>query len=101
MSEKLYVSISGRQIHTEPKPFPWEFAIEATPETERVMRRLFRQIEDVEWTNFTRAHLPIIPYHLDKENHMIDRRVMKLYALVHEYGDEETKRFIEELPYFR
>lgn len=101
MARKLYVSVSGRQIHAAPRPFPWEFAIEADSGTEFVIRRLFRQIEEAEWTNFLRAHLPAIPYHLDKENHQIDRRVMKLYAIVHEYGDAETKQFIEEMPYFR
>ncbi|SIT85764.1 transposase [Edaphobacillus lindanitolerans] len=101
MTAKLYVSISGRQIHPAPHPYPWEFEIEANRKTELMMRSLFSQIDNVEWSNFLRAHLPAIPYHLDKENHEIDRRVAKLYAIVHEYGDEETKRFVEELPFFR
>ena len=34
------------------------------------------------------------------ENDEIDKRLMKIYALVHEYGDDDTKAFVEQLPYF-
>lgn len=101
MTNKLYVSIIHRQVYPSPHAAPWEFAIEADSSVEDVFSRLFGQISDVELDNFIRAHLPAIPYHLDKENDQIDRRTMKLYALVHEFGDEESKKFVESLPFFR
>ncbi len=101
MKNKLYVSILHRQVYPAPSAAPWEFAIEADSRVEEAFSKLFSQISDVEFNNFVRSHLPFIPYHLDKENHQIDLRTMKLYALVHEFGDEESKKFVESLPYFR
>uniref|UniRef100_UPI0020C0D413 transposase n=1 Tax=Lysinibacillus sp. D4A3_S15 TaxID=2941227 RepID=UPI0020C0D413 len=60
----------------------------------------FQQMQLLEISNSWRAQLPYIQYHLDRENDEIDFRLMKIYALVHEYGGEETKSFVQQLPYF-
>ena len=77
------------------------FAIKLEPYKARVFQKLFQQIYSLEGKNAFRAHLPYIPYNLDELNHDIDRRYKKIYALIHEYGDDETKEFIEQLSYFQ
>lgn len=98
--ETLYVSISDQRLYRYPDESPWEFKIEVDREMVPVFQQLFSQINNIEFANFWRAHLPYVPYHMDKENDQIDYRTKKLYALVHEYGDQESKEFIEQLPYF-
>ncbi len=41
-----------------------------------------------------------IAIHFDEQNDEVDKRLMKLYALIHEYGDQDTKKFIEQMPYY-
>lgn len=98
--QPIYVSVSHHQLIQHPEESPWEFKIEVEREFLPVFEKIFNQIEDIEVKNFLRAHLPYIPYHLDKENDKLDLRTKKLYALIHEFGDEETKKFVEKLPYF-
>jgi len=65
-----------------------------------LFEKLFLQLNSLEFDNIVRAHLPYIPYHLDESNDEIDIRMKKIYALIHEFGDEHTKDFVEQLPYF-
>lgn len=98
---KVYVSISKRQLYLYPDESPWEFEVVANREIIPVFRKLFEQLGTVETSNFWRAHVPIKKYHHDEENDQYDRRMKKIYALIHEFGDEESKSFVEQLPYFK
>lgn len=98
---KLYVSVINHRVYSYPDDSPWEYEITIDNENVRVFHRLFEQMRGLEFRNFLRAHLPYVPYHLDSDNHNIDLRTQKVYALIHEYSDNETKKFIEALPYFR
>ncbi|MBY0223232.1 transposase [Sporosarcina sp. FSL W7-1283] len=104
MSEQkytMYVSVTNQQVLIDPHASPWEYKVEVSKEAYPVFERLFAQMDRLEFRNFLRSHLPYIPYHYDRDNHDIDRRMMKVYALIHEYTDDESKRFIEKLPFFR
>lgn len=97
----MYVSVVNQQVYAEPYSSPWEYKVQVTKQAYPVFEHLFSQVDQLEFRNFLRSHLPYIPYHYDKNNHDIDLRMMKVYALIHEFTDDETKRFIEKLPYFR
>lgn len=98
---KMYVSIMHQQIYNYPDDSPWEFEVDVEREYVPIFHRLFNQIDELEYRNFLRSHLPFLPYHYGRNNQNVDQRTMKLYALIHEFTDEKSKRFIEELPYFR
>lgn len=97
---KLYVSLTDQRVYNYPDDSPWEFEVNVTREFVPIFHRLFEQVSELEMRNFWRAHLPYIPYHYDRDNHEIDLRTQKVYAIIHEFSDEETKQFIERLPYF-
>ncbi len=97
----MYVSIVHQQVYHHPDDSPWEYEVHVTEEYVPVFHRLFHQMDRLEIRNFLRAHLPYIPYHYDQDNRDIDLRTMKVYALIHEFTDDKSKRFIEKLPYFR
>lgn len=96
----IYVSVANMSYSHVPVGAPCEFKLEMDERQAKVFKYLFKQIDSIEFHNMVRAHLPYIPYHLDSSNHEIDYRLQKVYALIHEFGDEETKRFVEQLPYF-
>lgn len=98
---KLYVSVTDQRVYHHSGDSPWEFTVKVDRDFVPVFERLFAQIDELEFRNFLRSHLPYIPYHQDRNNHDIDLRTQKVYAIIHEFTDEPTKRFIEELPYFR
>ena len=98
---KLYVSVTDQRVYNYPDDSPWEFKIEVQREFVPIFHRLFEQVNEIEFQNFLRAHLPYVPYHADRDNDKIDIRTQKIYALIHEFSDQQTKAFIEELPYFR
>lgn len=96
----MYVSIANQQVYSHKHASPWEYEVEMSRELVPVFHQLFSQMDRLEFRNFLRSHLPYVPYHYDRDNHDVDRRTMMLYALVHEFSDDETKKFIEQLPYF-
>jgi len=98
---KVFVSVMHHRYYLHPEDSPWEYEIDAEPEVLTVIDQLFDQKEEFESQNFLRSHLPYVQYHLDKENDAIDLRLKKLYAVIHEYGNEEAKKHIETLPYYR
>lgn len=100
MNKRVYVSIANQGIYSTPYESPWEFELNIERDALNAFEKLFQQLQLLEISNMWRAHLPYIPYHLDRENDEIDLRLKKLYALVHEYGDADTKVFVEQLPYF-
>jgi len=97
---KIYVSISHHRYYYHPEDSPWEYEIEAEPEVLTVLDQLFEQKEEIEQKGFWRAHLPYVPYHLDPENDESDIRLKKLYAVIHQYTDEESKQHIETMPFY-
>ncbi|WP_449444927.1 transposase [Ureibacillus acetophenoni] len=96
----LYVSVANNSYSYVPLGEPCEFKLKMPSEKARVFEHLFQQINSIEFHNAVRAHIPYLQYHMDESNHEIDYRIMKIYALIHEFGDEETKKFVEQLPYF-
>ena len=98
--QKVYVSVAHLTCNYSPTVSPSAFIIELEPVHARVFEKLFRQINSLEGANMFRAHLPFIPYHYDALNHDIEIRYKKIYALIHEFGDDKTKQFVEQLPYF-
>lgn len=96
----FYVSVMNQSYNYFPVGAPCEFKLELDHQRAKIFKSLFRQLDSLDFHNLVRAHLPYIPYHLDEANDEIDHRLKKVYALIHEFGDKETKQFVEQLPYF-
>lgn len=101
MEKQLYyVSVTNLTCQRQPGWDCYQFAVTLEPYKARIFQKLFRQIYTLEGPNAFRAQLPYIPYGMDRVNHALDARYKKIYALIHEYGDEETKRFVEQCGLF-
>lgn len=96
----IYVSVVNQSYSYYPLGLPCEFKLKMDSDKARIFESLFMQMDSLEFDNIVRAHLPYLPYHLDESNDEIDNRLKKIYALIHEFGDDYTKQFVEQLPYF-
>lgn len=98
---KMYVSIVNQEVYIHPDDSLWEYEVIVPQEYVKIFNTLFDQTSELEIQNFLRAHLPFVPYHNDQDNHKIDLRTKKIYALIHQFTNKQSKEFIEQLPYFR
>lgn len=98
---KMYVSVTDQRVYHHPDDSLWDYEVRIPRQYIPIFHALFRQTSELEFRNFLRAHLPYVPYHYDRDNHDIDVRTQMVYALIHEFTDNESKQFIEQLPYFR
>lgn len=98
--QTYYVSVPHLTCSAYPGALAYDFKLELEPYKARVFQRLFDYIHQLESSNMVRAHLPFIPYHMDELNHDIDYRYKQIYALIHEFGDQQAKEFVEKMPYF-
>ncbi|MGE6517435.1 transposase [Lysinibacillus sphaericus] len=98
--QRIYFSLANQTYYTNPYGGQWNFELDVDRQALDVFEKIFQQMQLLEISNAWRAQLPYVPYHLDQENDAIDLRLKKIYALVHEYGDADTKAFVEQLPYF-
>ena len=98
--QTYYVSVPNLTCTAYPGARPYDFKVELEPHKARVFQKLFQRIYMLEESNMVRAHLPFLPYHMDELNHDIDHRYKQIYTLLHEFGDEETKEFVRQMPYF-
>ena len=100
---KVYISVKSQQVYAYPEESQWEYEVTATRNEIKVFEKLFYQLKSVQSRNFLRAHEPqlVKPYHVDGENDQYDRRLKKVYAWIHEFSSDDSKRFIEQLPYFQ
>lgn len=96
----VYVSVMHKYYNFSPHQAPWEFHINVDREMLTVFDQLFAQMKSWDDNSMWRAQIPAVPYHFDAQNDEVDKRLKKVYALIHEYGDQETKKFIEQMPYY-
>ncbi len=89
--QRVYFSLADKMYYTNPQAGPWNFELNIDRQALDVFERIFQQMQLLEISNAWRAQLPYLQYHLDRENDEIDLRLMKIYALIHEYGDEDTR----------
>lgn len=99
MMEKktYYIEIANGEISQSGTDSPWNFKIEATEEEILALREYFDQDESDEISNFIRAHIPFREYHLDKENDVQDENLQQIYRMIHQLGDQDTKKHIESM----
>lgn len=98
---KMYVSVVNQRVYFYPDDSPWEYEVIVPEGYVRVFQRLFEQTDTLELLNFVRSHFPPLPDHYGGFNEDVELRTKKVYALIHEFTNEESQRFIEQLPYFR
>ncbi|MFZ3589352.1 hydrolase [Bacillus sp. DJP31] len=94
MKKTYYISLGSGEISQISTASPWNYKIEASDDEIVQLREYFDQIYSTDWQGFMRAHVPYVEYHWDPTNDAYDETMQKVYGLIHELGDEETKQHI-------
>ena len=92
-----FIDIGSGEISQSPSASVWNYKIEANDEEITLLREEFDQNYTMGLQNFIRAHVPFVEYHNDKENHMQDQSLIRVYAMIHQLGDDEAKKHIETM----
>lgn len=99
--KKYYVSIhSGPdtgEIRNYKGDSTFDFEIEATDaEVERI-QELFEETQDAAHDSFATVHFPFTPNHEDKANSEYDHALFEIYRMLHDLGNDETRKHIESM----
>lgn len=99
MEEKkaYYIDVGSGEISQSATGSTWSYKIEASNKEIGELRELFDQNYSTEWQNFFRAHVPYVQYHYDRENDAYDQTISKIYGIIYNLGDEETKNHIKNM----
>lgn len=92
-----YISVARGEINRSRSDSPYEFVVDATDDEITHLRNLFDGNEAVGLDNFIRSQTPYVQYHDDTPNQQQDSVLMKIYAYIHEIGDEEAVKHIESM----
>lgn len=96
LKKTYYISVADGEISQSSTASSWNYKIEATDDEIVQLREYFDQIYSSDWQGFYRAHTPYVQYHYDRDNDAIDNTMEKVFSLIHELGDDEAKKHIEE-----
>ncbi|HHY72603.1 MAG TPA: hydrolase [Bacillus bacterium] len=92
-----YISVGSRGISQIETATPFELEIEATEDEIKALREIFNEMYSDDWVGFFRAHVPVVQYHHDQPNDLIDQNLINVYKMLHKLGTPETKQHIESM----
>jgi hypothetical protein len=96
VKKTYYISLGSGEISQSSTASTWNYKIEATDEEIVQLREHFDQIYSSDWQGFLRAHVPYVEYHYDPTNDAYDETMYKVYEIIYQLGDSETKQHIDE-----
>lgn len=73
------------------------FRIYATEEELADLKLQLEKSHTADLQAHIRSLIPYVPYHKDKPNDQYDASLKHIYAIIYQYGDEEARRFIDEI----
>ena len=97
LKHSYYINIQSHEIFSEPDGLEWDFRIEATDKEVAVLERLFDKTEEADWESYIRAHIPYLEYHHQPQNREYDQRILWIYSMLYDLGDEKTRAHIRKM----
>ncbi|MDP4172267.1 MAG: hydrolase [Bacillota bacterium] len=97
IKKTYYIDVGSGEISQSASSSSWNYKIEANDEEIIELREYFNQNYSTEWQNFYRAHVPYVQYHYDRENDSYDQTSQKIFQMLYDLGDEETKQHIQSM----
>ncbi|MBM7704834.1 hydrolase [Metabacillus iocasae] len=92
-----YISLGAGEISQVRSASEWNYEIKATDDEVTVLREYFDQRFSSDWQGFFRAHVPYLEYHYDRQNDAYDQTTTKIFELIHNLGNDETRTHIEQM----
>ncbi|OIK13436.1 hypothetical protein BIV59_05685 [Bacillus sp. MUM 13] len=99
-SEKrtYYVDLVGGDVLLESiKEENPSFVIEANDSEVNELKSYLEKNHTADMKTYVRSHIPYEEYHKDSQNGKYDRTIQNIYAMIYKLGNEQSRRFIEEM----
>ena len=93
---KYFVSVETGQILEEQGAAAYELEIEVTPEERTEIEKLFAKKNNENIDLFVDVHFPFLWDEVEGDVASYNQYMASIYKLLHKYGTQETKQFIEE-----
>ncbi len=95
--KKFYINLGSQEISQLKYDNNEEFVIHATEDEVRILRDKMDDMYNADYRSFFRSHVPIVPYHNDSSNDDYDIGMTEAFQMIHDLGDEATKKHIESM----
>jgi hypothetical protein len=95
-----YVNVESGEILPIKTASSFQFEISASDEDVRKLAKKFSELDSTANDTFVRSHLPYVPYSNDSDNDRYDQKLKEAYQIIHDLGQEETRRFIETMSFW-
>jgi hypothetical protein len=95
-----YVNVESGEILPVKTASTFQFEISASDEDVRKLENKFEEIDSAATDTFVRSHVPYVPYSNDPDNDRYDQKLREAYQIIHDLGQEETRRFIETMSFW-
>lgn len=95
--QSYYINIQSNEILTGPYEGEWDYKIEATESQVNFLERLFNRNDETDWESYFRSHIPYLGYHHQTQNREYDQRILWIYTMLYDLGDENTRAHIRKM----
>ena len=95
-----YISVETGEILPIKTASTFQFEILASDEDVKKLSEIFEDMDSIANDTFVRNHLPYIPYSNDRDNDRYDSKMKEAYQLIHDLGQDETRKFIETMDFW-
>jgi hypothetical protein len=93
-----YVAVgSGEVLENKGDVANYEFEIQATDEELDKLQELFERTDNAAQGTLVRGATPYKEYSFDKENDQYDDDLQDIYRMLHDLGNEATRKHIESM----
>ncbi|WNB90719.1 hydrolase [Bacillus sp. NEB1478] len=92
-----YVNVESGEILPIKTASTFQFEISASDEDIRKLAQKFEEVDSASADTFVRTHVPYVPYSDDPDNDRYDQKLREAYEIIHDLGQDETRKFIETM----
>jgi hypothetical protein len=92
-----YVNVESGEILPIKTASAFQFEISASEEDVWKLQKKFEEIDSAATDTFYRTHVPYVPYSDDPDNDRYDQKLKEAYQIIHDLGQNETRKFIESM----
>jgi hypothetical protein len=92
-----YVNVESGEILPIKTASTFQFEISASDEDILKLAKKFEEVDSAASDTFVRSHVPYVPYSDDTDNDRYDQKLREAYEIIHDLGQDETRKFIETM----
>ncbi|MNI30242.1 hypothetical protein D3C73_840830 [compost metagenome] len=90
-----YITVASGEMLQSPEASNYDFEIQATEEDIDRLTDLFEEVEDSVQSSYVGSWIPWKTYYHEDASEAYDYYLREVYKMLHELGNEQTRKHIE------